>query len=185
MPLEKDSVQHHFWLTNMTLKPLSRALRFTLSVVEIWRGIVTYETSFTMRGAAGLILQRQQILHLPRKMLLSCYFTELFLLYWTVALLSCYFTELLLYWTVTELLLYWAVTLLSCCLTELLLSCYFTELLLDWAVTLLELLLDWTVALLNCYFTEPLLYWAVTLLSLYFTELLLHWAVTLLDSLHS
>ena len=28
---------------------------------------VTYETSFTMRGATGLIIQRHQILHLPRK----------------------------------------------------------------------------------------------------------------------
>ena len=33
-----------------------------------WVMSVTYETSFTMRGATGLILQRHQILHLPRKM---------------------------------------------------------------------------------------------------------------------
>ena len=32
--------------------------------------LVTYETSFTMRRAAGLILQRHQIQHLPRKMTL-------------------------------------------------------------------------------------------------------------------
>ena len=31
---------------------------------------VAYETSFTMRGATSLILQRYQILHLPRKMTL-------------------------------------------------------------------------------------------------------------------
>ena len=30
--------------------------------------LVTYETSFTMRGATGLILQCHQIVHLPRKM---------------------------------------------------------------------------------------------------------------------
>ena len=35
-----------------------------------WLILVTYETSFTMSGAAGLILQRHQILHLPRKMTL-------------------------------------------------------------------------------------------------------------------
>ena len=35
-----------------------------------WVMSVTYETSFTMRGATGLILQRHQILHLPRKMTL-------------------------------------------------------------------------------------------------------------------
>ena len=29
---------------------------------------VAYETSFTMRGATGVILQRHEILHLPRKM---------------------------------------------------------------------------------------------------------------------
>ena len=33
-----------------------------------WLILVTYETSFTMRRATGLILQRHQILHLPRKM---------------------------------------------------------------------------------------------------------------------
>ena len=31
---------------------------------------VTYETSFTMRGATGLTLQRHQIVRLPRKMTL-------------------------------------------------------------------------------------------------------------------
>ncbi len=31
---------------------------------------ITFETSFTMRGATGLILQRHQILCLPRKMTL-------------------------------------------------------------------------------------------------------------------
>ena len=35
-----------------------------------WVMSVTFETSFTMRGATGLILQRHQILHLPRKMTL-------------------------------------------------------------------------------------------------------------------
>ena len=35
-----------------------------------WLILVTYETSFTMRRATGLILQRHQILHLPRKMTL-------------------------------------------------------------------------------------------------------------------
>ena len=35
-----------------------------------WVMSVTYETSFTMRGATGLILQRHQIAHLPRKMTL-------------------------------------------------------------------------------------------------------------------
>ena len=35
-----------------------------------WLILVTYETSFTMRGATELILQRHQILHLPRKMTL-------------------------------------------------------------------------------------------------------------------
>ena len=33
-----------------------------------WLIRVTYETSFTMRGATGVILQLHQILHLPRKM---------------------------------------------------------------------------------------------------------------------
>ena len=33
-----------------------------------WLILATYETSFTMRRATGLILQRHQILHLPRKM---------------------------------------------------------------------------------------------------------------------
>ena len=134
-----------------------------------WVMSVRYETSFTMRWATGLILQRHQIL-------LRCYFTEL-LLYWAVTLLNltllnCYFTELLLYWTVT------------------LLSCYFTELLLDWTVTY------WAVTLPSCYFTELLLYWtvtelflselvldwAVTLLSFYFTELLLYWSLCIFKS---
>ena len=35
-----------------------------------WLILVTYETSVTMRRATGLILQRHQILHLPRKMTL-------------------------------------------------------------------------------------------------------------------
>ena len=35
-----------------------------------WLILVTYETSLTMRRATGLILQRHQILHLPRKMTL-------------------------------------------------------------------------------------------------------------------
>ena len=35
-----------------------------------WVLSVTFETSFTTRGAIGLILQRHQILHLPRKMAL-------------------------------------------------------------------------------------------------------------------
>ena len=35
-----------------------------------WLMSVAYETSFTMRGATSLILQRHQILHLPRKMAL-------------------------------------------------------------------------------------------------------------------
>ena len=33
-----------------------------------WLMSVAYETSFTMRGATGVILQRHEILHLPRKM---------------------------------------------------------------------------------------------------------------------
>ena len=33
-----------------------------------WLVSVAYETSFTMRGATGVILQRHEILHLPRKM---------------------------------------------------------------------------------------------------------------------
>ena len=33
-----------------------------------WLTSVAYETSFTMRGATGVILQRHEILHLPRKM---------------------------------------------------------------------------------------------------------------------
>ena len=33
-----------------------------------WLMSVAYETSFTMRGAKGVILQRHEILHLPRKM---------------------------------------------------------------------------------------------------------------------
>ena len=37
---------------------------------EKWLSSITYGTSFTMRGATGLILQRHQILHLPRKMTL-------------------------------------------------------------------------------------------------------------------
>ena len=161
-----------------------------------WWMSVTFETSFTMRGATSLILQRHQIPHMPHKMccyftgtvtFLSCYLTEL-LLAWAVTLLSCYF-----YWA--ALLLYWAVSPLSCYFTELLLdwavtglSCYFTELLLllSCSVTLLscfftELFLYWAATLLNCYFTELLLDWVVTLLSCYFTEPLLHWAVTLLS----
>ena len=132
---------------------------------------VTYETSFTMRGATRVTIQLQQILRLP----LNCDFTDL-LLYWTVTLLNCYCTlvncyssELLLYWTVTLLNCDWTVTWLSCYFSELLLywtatllNCYFTELLLYWTVT--ELLLDWAVTFLNCYFTELLLYWTVTLL---------------------
>ena len=35
-----------------------------------WLILVTYETSFTMRKATGIILQRHQVLHLPRKMTL-------------------------------------------------------------------------------------------------------------------
>ena len=35
-----------------------------------WLMSVTYETSFTMRGATGLIFERHQILRLPRKMTL-------------------------------------------------------------------------------------------------------------------
>ena len=124
-----------------------------------WLILLTYETSFTMRGATKVTLQ--------------CYLAEL-LLYWAVILLSWYLTELLLDWAVTllscyltELLLHWAVTLLRCYFTELwsteLLLSYFTEVLLYWTVTLLscyltELLRDWTV-------TEPLLYWTVTWLS--------------------
>ena len=33
-----------------------------------WLTSLAYETSFTMRGATGVILQRHEILHLPRKM---------------------------------------------------------------------------------------------------------------------
>ena len=166
-----------------------------------WLILVTYETSFTLRGATGLPLQRHQVLCLPRKMTLMSDVRQIWnviynalsnrthpptspntaalLLYWTVTLLSCYFTEL----NFTELLLYWAVTLLNC---------YFTELLLYWTVTWLncyllscyftELLLYWAVTLLNCYWAVP--FWAGTWLSCYFTELLLYWAVTLLVSLH-
>ena len=43
-----------------------------------------------------------------------------------------------------------------------------------------ELWLYWTVTLLNCDFTELWLYWSVTLLNCYFTELWLYWTVTLL-----
>ena len=49
--------KQHSWLILDTYEPL-----FT------WLMSVAYETSFTMRGVAGVILQLHQILHLPRKM---------------------------------------------------------------------------------------------------------------------
>ena len=49
--------KQHSWLILDTYEPL-----FT------WLMSVAYETSFTMRGVTGVILQLHQILHLPRKM---------------------------------------------------------------------------------------------------------------------
>ena len=51
------TTKQHSWLIMDTYEPL-----FT------WLMSVAYETSFTMRGATGVILQLHQILHLPRKM---------------------------------------------------------------------------------------------------------------------
>ena len=51
------TTKQHSWLILDTYEPL-----FT------WLMSVAYETSFTMRGATGVILQLHQILHLPRKM---------------------------------------------------------------------------------------------------------------------
>ena len=113
-------------------------------VLRSWLNLLTFETSFTMRGVSGVILQLHQILRLPRKMalMMMCDFTQP-VLDWAVTLLSCYLTELLLFWAVT------------------LLSCYLTEPVLHWAGTLL-----------SCYFTER--YWAVIWLNCYFAELLLY-----------
>ena len=56
-PILFCTTKQHSWLILDTYEPL-----FT------WLMSVAYETSFTMRGATGVILQLHQILHLPRKM---------------------------------------------------------------------------------------------------------------------
>ena len=56
-PVLLCTTKQHSWLILDTYEP-----SFT------WSMSVAYETSFTMRGATGVILQLHQILHLPRKM---------------------------------------------------------------------------------------------------------------------